>query len=105
MLDRFMQKPGAYNEVVLDARTWGRNLPHSVLAIFYPEDASAEGQFFARNAHKMMLREYSHLTEDDIPLVVLRMDDWENPFDLAPIGFDDTGTYDDAGFVAAGGDG
>ena len=102
MLDRFMQKPGAYNEVVLDARTWGRNLPHSVLAIFYPEDASAEGQFFARNAHKMMLREYSHLTEDDIPLVVLRMDDWENPFDLAPIGFDDTGTYDDAGFVAAG---
>jgi len=105
MLDRFMQKPGAYNEVVLDARTWGRNLPHSVLAIFYPEVASAEGQLFARNAHKMMLREYSHLTEDDIPLVVLRMDDWENPFDLAPIGFDDTGTYDDAGFVAAGGDG
>ena len=42
-------------------------------------------------------------TEDDIPLVVLRMHDWENPFDIAPNGFDDT--YDDAGFVAAGGDG
>ena len=53
----------------------------------------------AERAQKMMLREYSHLTEDDIPLVVLRMHDLENPFDIAPNGFDDT--YDDAGFVAA----
>ena len=100
MLGLFMQKPGAYNEVVLDARTWGRNLPHSVFAIFYPEHASAEGQYFARHAHKMMLQEYSHLTEDDIPLVVLRLNDWETPFDVAPTGeIDDT--YDDAGFDAA----
>jgi hypothetical protein len=100
MLGLFMQKPGAYNEVVLDARTWGRNLPHSVFAIFYPEHASAEGQYFARHAHKMMLQEYSHLTEDDIPLVVLRLNDWENPFGVAPAG-ENYDTYDDAGFGAA----
>ena len=99
MLGLFMQKPGAYNEVVLDARTWGRNLPHSVFAIFYPEHASAEGQYFARHAHKMMLQEYSHLTEDDIPLVVLRLNDWENPFGVAPAG-ENYDTYDDAGFGA-----
>ena len=102
MLGLFMQAPGeikptlAYNEVVLDAHTWGRNLPRSVLAIFYPEHASGEGAYFARSAHKKMLEEYPHLTEDDIPLLVLRLNDWETPFDVAPDGtIDDSYTYDD----------
>ena len=94
VLNRFMLNPGAYNEMVFDASTWGRNLPHSVLAIFYPDNAGDDGQFIARDAHRRMLEEYK-LTADELPLVVLRLNDWDRPFEVAPVATAYGDTYDD----------
>ena len=94
VLNRFMLNPGAYNEMVFDASTWGRNLPHSVLAIFYPDNAGDDGQFIARDAHRRMLQEYK-LTADELPLVVLRLNDWDRPFEVAPVATAYGDTYDD----------
>ena len=84
-----------YNEIVLDAATWLRNLPHSVEAMFVvdcaprarntPYSASrtcAGAQQTARRNYDAFVAEYG-LSEATFPLLRLSPDELERPFSAA----------------------
>lgn len=60
---------GSYNEVIVDAQYWGRNIPEAIEAII--GDPAA---------HQALLNEYPYLSPADVPLLWLNTDDWYNPF-------------------------
>lgn len=66
---------GVYNEVIIDARHWTRNLPHSVEAIF----STAGGEVEAGRIHAGLVEAY-RLDAGAVPLLALDSRDWNAPF-------------------------
>ena len=75
------QSRGSYNEVVLDPSAWVANLPHTIVAGFYPSYASQEHQAYARAVHRKFLRAYA-LTSEDVPMVEYNPRRGRQPFSL-----------------------
>lgn len=64
----------SYNEVVLDAKVWNDNLPHSIEALLAaPNDPHAEA------LHRKFLHTY-RLTAEDVPLVIFNKERHDCPF-------------------------
>ena len=62
-----VQKQVGYNELVIDARSWTENLPHTIAAIFIVSaDDAAAGR--ARSVRAALMRAYG-LSEDQAPPV------------------------------------
>jgi hypothetical protein len=74
---------GLYNEVLIDAKTYDRNLPHSILAFVYFYDAPLGDRVEVTRAYLDMLDAYN-LTEKDVPLlsVAIDQDDYKPLTDL-----------------------
>ena len=71
-----------YNEVVVDGDDWAKSgLPHVVQAFFVLGDGSSSSGGRVREAHDKFLDAFS-LTSADVPLLRLRADNWEEPFEL-----------------------
>ena len=76
------------NELILDSGTWETALPATVEAVFYPkscayprEQRALECQGSARKTHREFLHKYD-LTAEQVPLLVLDVGNWEEPFDV-----------------------
>jgi hypothetical protein len=76
------------NELILDSGTWETALPATVEAVFYPkscayprEQRALECQGAARKTHREFLHKYD-LTAEQVPLLVLDVGNWEEPFDV-----------------------
>ena len=90
-----------YNEIILDPTEWERNLPASIEAFWFPktDECKDEGcDVAAWSAHKEFLAHYG-LDEDLVPLLELRMNDFNTPFALpkrdAFGAAQSTGSYDE----------
>ena len=59
---------GGYNEVILDAATWVRNLPRTIMAVFVHKGAAEADVETSRRVHASFLAEYG-VTSDETPLV------------------------------------
>lgn len=68
LMQQVEQHDGGYNEIVLDASSWERGLPHTISAVFYPSFAHDEQKRHARQIHASFLRKYA-LSSADVPLV------------------------------------
>ena len=77
-----------YNEVTLDTVTWEQQLPWSIEAFFYPETAltacADPGDIKSchpdlHDLHDMFLAEFK-VTADEVPLLRLRIENWDEPF-------------------------
>ncbi|KAL1522964.1 hypothetical protein AB1Y20_017928 [Prymnesium parvum] len=81
MLERTVRSAwrGQYNEFIIDAPVWRRNLPHSIEAIFYVDSSHQDK---ARRILEQFKAEYG-VTEDTHPLMQLVVSDWSSPFHLA----------------------
>ena len=93
-----------YNEAVVDPDTWIANLPHSIEAVFFLDQADPfcaeapnsagqgegcrEAECRARSMHERMLRHYGFPKNGSDPrapsLVTFNSNDWERPFRDAP---------------------
>ena len=73
------RRGSSYNEVILDSKTWGANLPDAVEAVFYPAGCSS-CELTARDIHCRFLAAYA-LRASDVPLVRFWMDGHLRPFE------------------------
>ena len=78
------RRGSSYNEVVLDSKDWGANLPHSVDAFFYPVGCIM-CERTVREVHCRFLAAYD-LTACDVPLVRFWMDGHLEPFEADSVG-------------------
>lgn len=69
LMQQFEQGKGSYNELILGGDAWEDNLPHTVMAVFWPKYASYDQQQHARGVHQDFLRHYG-LKWQQVPLVV-----------------------------------
>eukprot|EP00966_Prymnesium_polylepis_P040555 941016-Prymnesium_polylepis.2 len=83
-LCRAMDAVALCSQFIVDAVTWGVQLPWSIEAFFYPENAltactgpSCHSEL--RALHQQFLTEYG-VSEAQIPLLKLRLEDWDEPF-------------------------
>ena len=85
------QRECHYNEVMLDAATWVRHLPHTIEAVFFMESTRHETGWLAHGASH---QEYAERTRDrlatqhgvgteTIPLLSLGWTDLDAPFQPA----------------------
>ena len=80
-----------YAELIFDAKTFKRNLPYAIEAVFYMRadwdcgdvgDGSNHMQAcegYARKAHAAMLKHFG-LVAHELPLLYLDLWDWKRPF-------------------------
>ena len=78
------RRGSSHNEVVLDSKDWGANLPHSVEAFFYPAGCIM-CERTVREVHCQFLAAYD-LTACDVPLVRFWMDGHLEPFEADSVG-------------------
>ena len=88
MLEAYRHRPAPYashNEFVIDAQFLDTHLPHSVEAFFYPltEDCDERCSQQVRRAHADFLQVHA-ASEAVVPLLALRIDNWDEPFIVAP---------------------
>ena len=67
-----------YNEIIIDGPQTTANLPQYVEAFFYA-DGDSEGREKARSQREAFRHEHGSAAEH-VPLVRLRLHDWEIPF-------------------------
>lgn len=103
--DAELEKWHGYNELVVAAEPWRTHLPHSIEAVALIDCVRGEPNHYfgnpkrpggvptahtcdeahevGRRLHRAFMAAYG-LSEDELPLVLLRRDHWEEPFVLAP---------------------
>ena len=76
-----------HNELVIDAEHSDSQLPGAVEAFWYPLttgcQTSTKCKAYTERQHAKFLMEYS-LTNQDVPIVGLRLKHWEHPFVAVP---------------------
>jgi hypothetical protein len=81
MLDESMNNCGArcnnYNEVVINSTYYVQNLPRSILAIIYFDDAAGKEQVKAIETYVALLDKF-HLTECELPLLKIVRGDYSD---------------------------
>ena len=65
---KVLEPDGGYNEVIIDAASWVRNLPRTIMAVFVHKGAKAEDVATSKRVHADFLKEY-HITDKETPLV------------------------------------
>ena len=66
---KVLEPNGGYNEVILDAASWARNMPRTIMAVFVHKGASAADVATSKRVHSDFLQEYD-ITDNETPLVV-----------------------------------
>ena len=64
---------GGFNEVILDAATWKRNLPHTIMGVFVRAGAVEHDVAYARAVHAAFLRHYPSISCAQTPLIEYNM--------------------------------
>ena len=71
-----------YNEIVLDGEYWAENgLPFVIEAFFIFGDGFGTE---VRKAHEKFLQSFPHITSAKVPLLRLRHENFDEPFELVP---------------------
>lgn len=65
---KVLEPNGGYNEVIVDAASWARNLPRTIEAVFVHKGAPAADVATSKRVHADFLREYG-ITDNETPLV------------------------------------
>ena len=83
---RIISPEGGFNEVVLDAATWQRNLPRTVMAVFVHANAAAQDFAYARSVHAAFLRHYPTVSPAQTAFVEYNASHPAQPFrDISPV--------------------
>jgi len=90
MLAGYYKRPAPFNthnEFIVDAEYSEEQLPGSIEAFWYPMTAgcqtSTKCAAYTLRMHAKFLLEYG-LTNSDVPIVGLRLDQWKHPFVAVP---------------------
>lgn len=90
MLAGYYKRPppfNTHNELIVDAEYSEAQLPGSIEAFWYPLSSGCETstkcKAYTERMHAKFLQEY-HLTNSDVPIVGLRLDQWRHPFVAVP---------------------
>ena len=65
---KILEPNGGYNEVIVGAEAWVRNLPHTINAVFVHKGAPANDVANSKRVHANFLEEYG-ITSEETPLV------------------------------------
>lgn len=80
---KILSPAGGYNEVILDAEAWVRNLPQSIMAVFVHKNAKLADVENSRSVHANFLQRYG-LTSDATPLVTYDIEAAQGDVDVSP---------------------
>ena len=97
MNDQLSEGERYYNEIVLSSAAYTSSLPHSIDGVFFIDGVGPDecvdltGRFegarcegFAREAHSRLLQVFASAASD-IPLMRLRLNNWEEPLELVVV--------------------